>query len=76
MQPGSFKGLQLVVSDIHAAHAYLAQRGVDVSPVQVYDKTGIRSSGKGDVLDNVGFVFCSDSDGNGRLVQQISARGQ
>lgn len=26
-------------------------------------------------LDNVGFVFFSDPDGNGWAVQQISARG-
>src|SRR5215469_11569923 len=35
--PGSVKGLQVVVSDINAAHAELAQRGVDVSDVQVLD---------------------------------------
>ena len=29
-----------------------------------------------DELDNVGFVFFSDPDGNGWAVQQISARGQ
>jgi hypothetical protein len=28
-----------------------------------------------DALDNVGFVFFSDPDGNGWAVQQISARG-
>ena len=35
MQPGSLKGLQLVVSDIHAARAELAQRGVEVGEIQV-----------------------------------------
>jgi hypothetical protein len=29
----------------------------------------------GHPLDNVGFVFFSDPDGNGWAVQQISARG-
>src|SRR3954471_8952195 len=33
-EPGSLKGLQLVVADVHAAHAELTARGVDVSPVQ------------------------------------------
>jgi hypothetical protein len=28
-----------------------------------------------DELDNVGFVFFNDPDGNGWAVQQISARG-
>ena len=35
--PGSLKGLQLVVSDIEAAHAELVDRGVEVSDVQDYE---------------------------------------
>jgi catechol 2,3-dioxygenase-like lactoylglutathione lyase family enzyme len=34
MSPGSVQGLQLVVSDIQAARAELAERGVEVSEVQ------------------------------------------
>ena len=75
MPPGSLRGLQLVVSDLRAAHAQLVERGVDVSGVQVYDVGGLRPSREGDVLDNVGFVYFSDPDGNGWAVQQISARG-
>jgi len=75
MPPGSLRGLQLVVSDIRAAHAELVERGVDVSEVQVYDIGGLRPSREGDNLDNVGFVHFSDPDGNGWAVQQISARG-
>lgn len=74
MPPGSVEGLQLVVSDINAAHAELDGRGVKVSEVQVYDKEGLRPSREGDALDNVGFFFFSDPDGNGWAVQQISAR--
>ena len=73
MPPGSLKGLQLVVNDIHKAHAELAERGVDVSDVQVI---GENPRPVPDPLDNVGFVFFSDPDGNGWAVQQISARGQ
>jgi hypothetical protein len=72
MQPGSLKGLQLVVSDIRAARAQLAERGVEVSEVEVL---GENPSPQADPLDNVGFVFFSDPDGNGWAVQQISARG-
>ena len=72
MPPGSLKGLQLVVSDIHAARAQLAQRGVDVGEIQVLGKN---PTSQPDPLDNVGFVFFSDPDGNGWAVQQISARG-
>jgi catechol 2,3-dioxygenase-like lactoylglutathione lyase family enzyme len=64
--------LQLVVPDIHKAHAQLAERGVQVSDVQVL---GENPSPDGDPLDNVGFVFFSDPDGNSWAVQQISARG-
>lgn len=75
MQPGSLKGLQLVVSDIHKARAHLVERGVEVSEIQVAGPSGFRPSREGDALDNVGFVFFSDPDGNGWAVQQISARG-
>jgi catechol 2,3-dioxygenase-like lactoylglutathione lyase family enzyme len=75
MQPGSLRGLQLVVSDLGAARARLVERGVDVSEIQVADASGaFRASREGDSLDNVGFVFFSDPDGNRWGVQQISAR--
>jgi predicted enzyme related to lactoylglutathione lyase len=57
MRPGAVLGLQLVVSDIHAARAELVVRGVDVSEVQEFDWGS--------------FVFFSDPDGNGWSVQQI-----
>jgi catechol 2,3-dioxygenase-like lactoylglutathione lyase family enzyme len=72
MPPGSLKGLQLVVSDIDAARAQLAKRGVEVGDIQVL---GENPTPQPDPLDNVGFVFFSDPDGNGWAVQQISARG-
>jgi catechol 2,3-dioxygenase-like lactoylglutathione lyase family enzyme len=75
MQPGSLKGLQLVVADIRAARALLADRGVEISDVQVYAPEGMRQSRDDDELDNVGFAFFSDPDGNEWAVQQISARG-
>jgi catechol 2,3-dioxygenase-like lactoylglutathione lyase family enzyme len=72
MPPGSLKGLQLVVPDIHKAHSQLVERGVEVSDVQVLGENPVPV---GHPLDNVGFVFFSDPDGNGWAVQQISARG-
>ncbi len=71
MPPGSLKGLQLVVSDIRAARAELDQRGVEVSEIQVL---GQNPTTQPDPLDNVGFVFFSDPDGNAWAVQQISSR--
>ena len=58
--PGSAQGLQLVVSDIHAARAELAERGVEVGDVQDFPWGS--------------FVFFSDPDGNGWSVQQLPAR--
>jgi catechol 2,3-dioxygenase-like lactoylglutathione lyase family enzyme len=58
--PGSVQGMQMVVSDIEAAHADLAGRGVDVSDVQVFPWGS--------------FVFFSDPDGNRWAVQQLPAR--
>jgi hypothetical protein len=60
MPPGAVQGLQMVVSDIDAARAELASRGVDVSDVQVFDWGA--------------FVFFSDPDGNGWAVQQLPPR--
>jgi predicted enzyme related to lactoylglutathione lyase len=57
--PGSVRGLQLVVSDIQAAHAELVGRGVEVSEVQVFPWGS--------------FVFFSDPDGNKWSVQQLPA---
>jgi catechol 2,3-dioxygenase-like lactoylglutathione lyase family enzyme len=58
--PGSLQGLQLVVSDIEAAHAELSGRGVEVSDVQDFPW------GR--------FVFFRDPDGNAWNVQQIPWR--
>ena len=58
--PGSVQGLQLVVSDIEAAHSELSGRGVDVSDVQDFPW------GR--------FVFFADPDGNRWAVQQIPQR--
>ena len=72
MPPGSLKGLQLVVPDIRKARAELVERGVEVSEVQVL---GENPRPVADPLDNVGFVFFRDPDGNEWAVQQISTRG-
>jgi catechol 2,3-dioxygenase-like lactoylglutathione lyase family enzyme len=72
MAPGSLKGLQLVVPDLNAARDQLVEQGVEVGEIQVM---GESPTPQPDPLDNVGFFFFSDPDGNGWAVQQISARG-
>ncbi len=59
--PGSVQGMQLVVADIHAAHAELLGRGVEVEDVQEFPWGA--------------FVFFSDPDGNKWAVQEIPASG-
>jgi hypothetical protein len=48
--------------------------GVDVSEIQVAGPGGFRPETPGESLDNVGFMFFGDPDGNGWGVQQISGR--
>ncbi len=67
MPPGSLKGLQLVVSDIEAAHAELVQRGVEVGDV-VHFENGAMATGPGGDWNS--FLFFSDPDGNAWTVQQ------
>ena len=60
-EPGSVKGLQLVVEDADAARADLASRGVEVGEVQDFPW------GR--------FVFFRDPDGNGWAIQEIQRAG-
>jgi predicted enzyme related to lactoylglutathione lyase len=57
--PGSVRGMQMVVDDADAAHAELTGRGIDVSPVDE------QAWGR--------FVYFSDPDGNTWAVQEIVA---
>ncbi len=57
MQPGTVKGLHLVVADINKAREELAGRGVAVGAV--------------DDLGGIKYVSFSDPDGNSWLLQEI-----
>ena len=70
--PGSLQGLQLVVPDIEAARAELVERGVEVSSVRHMDD-GVWVEGRGGDWNS--FVFFSDPDGNGWVVQERPAGG-
>ncbi len=71
MPPGVLEGLMLVVSDIEAARAELVERGVEASPVQHVD-SGEWVEGRGGEWNS--FVFFSDPDGNGWVLQERPAR--
>jgi catechol 2,3-dioxygenase-like lactoylglutathione lyase family enzyme len=60
MEPGSQKGLQVVVEDAQAARQQLLARGVEVTEV--------------DVQPWGSFVFFHDPDGNAWAVQQLPPR--
>ena len=60
MQPGSQKGIQIVVADADAARAQLVAAGVDASPV--------------DEQDWGRFVYFADPDGNTWALQQLPKR--
>lgn len=60
MTPGSVEGLQIVVDDAEASRRELAERGVEVSDVQVFPWGN--------------FVFFKDLDGNGWALQELTQR--
>ena len=60
MTPGSIDGLQMVVDDAEASRRELAERGVEVSDVQVFPWGS--------------FVFFKDPDGNGWALQAMTHR--
>jgi catechol 2,3-dioxygenase-like lactoylglutathione lyase family enzyme len=60
--PGSVKGVQLVVEDIEAVREALAGRGVNIGEVQQLGPEGTAGSR---------FCFFQDPDGNGWAVQEL-----
>jgi predicted enzyme related to lactoylglutathione lyase len=62
MAPGSLEGLQMVVDDAEASRRELAERGVEVSDVQVFPWGS--------------FVFFSDPDGNRWALQAMTHRNR
>ena len=60
-EPGSVKGMQIVVADAQAAHDELAARGVEVTDI--------------DEMPWGKFVFFRDPDGNAWALQELPDRG-
>jgi catechol 2,3-dioxygenase-like lactoylglutathione lyase family enzyme len=69
---GSLKGQILVVDDIEAAHAELAERGAETSEV-VHFEGGEQVPGKGGRWNS--FVFFKDPDGNEWALQERPSAG-
>ncbi len=82
--PGSARGLYLIVSDVEAVHDGLLAQGVEVS--EVFHERGLggrfhpagaddRVSGPAPDRQSYGsFASFSDPDGNGWLLQEVTAR--
>jgi predicted enzyme related to lactoylglutathione lyase len=70
-EPGSVRGLHLVVSDIDAAQAELAERGVDVGEIHHFGAGGQVSGPHPDRSDYGTFMRFNDPDGNLWVVQEV-----
>jgi len=74
--PGSTQGLYLVVSDIEAARAELIARGADVS--EVFHRAGPGQSALSgrdpQRRSYMSYATFKDPDGNGWLLQEVTAR--
>jgi len=68
---GSVQGLHLVVSDIEAARAELAGRGVDVSEVYHFEEGSQTTGPDPQRSSDNSFLSFSDPEGNGWLVQEV-----
>ena len=68
--PGSVKGNQFVVQDIHAAAAFLEQAGIESSGVMHFEDGAMRPGPDPQDQDFATFVFFDDPDGNTWAVQQ------
>jgi hypothetical protein len=71
--PGPVQGLQLVVDDVAAARAELNGRGVETSRVQHYEGVEL-VDGRGGPWN--AFVFFTDPDGNGWVLEERPAPTQ
>jgi catechol 2,3-dioxygenase-like lactoylglutathione lyase family enzyme len=68
--PGSVKALHLVVADIEAARAQLAERGVEVAPVRHMTPAGWVQGVDPTHTDYNSFAEFSDPDGNVWVLQE------
>lgn len=68
---GSVQGLHLIVSDIDAARAQLAERGAAASELFHFDSGGQAPGPDPERRDYNTFLTFSDPDGNGWLVQEV-----
>jgi catechol 2,3-dioxygenase-like lactoylglutathione lyase family enzyme len=69
---GTIQGLHLIVTDIEAARAELAGRGVDVSEVFHFEAGGQKPGPDPERGSYNSFLSFNDPEGNGWLVQEVT----
>lgn len=74
-EPGSSRGLHLVVTDIVAARAELVERGLDVSDVEHLTPNGWVKGPDPERGDYNSFAHFSDPDGNTWVLQERGGPG-
>jgi predicted enzyme related to lactoylglutathione lyase len=74
-EPGSYRGMHLVVDDIEAAHAQLASRGVEVGEPFHFGPQGQTPGVHPDRAVYGSFLAFSDCDGNGWMIQEVGRSG-
>jgi len=68
--PGSYRGTHLVVTDIEAARAELAERGVDIGEIRHMTPDGWQPGADPEHSDYNSFADFSDPDGNTWVLQE------
>ena len=70
-EPGSYRGIHLVVTDIEAARDELAGRGIDIGEPFHFGAEGQTPGVMADRSDYGSYLQFSDPDGNVWLVQEV-----
>jgi catechol 2,3-dioxygenase-like lactoylglutathione lyase family enzyme len=70
-EPGTMKGLHLVVDDIESAYAHLEAAGVENSGIQHFEEGKMTPGPDPERRDYGSYIFFTDPDGNSWAVQEV-----
>lgn len=73
-EPGSYRGMHLVVSDIEAARAWLVERGAEPSEPFHFGAEGQTPGLHPERVDYGTFCSIEDPDGNAWMLQEVPSR--
>jgi catechol 2,3-dioxygenase-like lactoylglutathione lyase family enzyme len=73
-EPGTMRGLHLIVDDIEAAHVQLEKAGVESSGIQHFVDGAMTPGPDPERADYGSFIFFADPDGNSWAVQEVRGR--